>query len=230
MAASDDTCKGFVRGVDIDEQQLAAMNINQRNSKAMEVHRIKETTTVVILFSGLKAQEGLTSRDSSAAPPPRMRSSLPAVGRRHSRSKGCSRSCGRSCSKGRSRSRLHFQEAPITWTDRAKPKQAQQPAQVTHAALPEQKKYPRIAFILQENASLKAQLQQMRVEFEALKNSAQAPTRPSSAEAQPVKRRIGAEGEVAAASDSDVLGAIRDSQKRLRGKRNALTSSRVKSQ
>ncbi|KAL1476326.1 hypothetical protein MTO96_036590 [Rhipicephalus appendiculatus] len=159
MAASDDTCKGVIRGVDvdIDEQQLAAMIINQRNPKAMEVHRIKETTTVVILFSGLKA--------------------------------------------------------PITWADRAKPKQAQQPAQVTHAALPEQKEDPRIAFLLQENASLKAQLQKMRVEFEALKNSAQAPARPLSVEPRPAKRRIGAEGEVAAASDSDVLGAIRDLQK-----------------
>ncbi|KAL1471331.1 hypothetical protein MTO96_040003 [Rhipicephalus appendiculatus] len=162
------------------------MIINQRNPEAMEVHRIKETTTVVILFSGLKAQEGLTSRDSSAAPPSRMRSPSPAVGRRLSRSKGRSRSCGRSCSKGRSlskghsRSRLHFQEAPTTWADRAKPKQAQQPAQVTHAALPEQKEDPRTAFLLQENASLKAQLQQMRVEFEALKNSAQAPARHSS--------------------------------------------------
>ncbi|KAH7932231.1 hypothetical protein HPB51_029464 [Rhipicephalus microplus] len=30
------------------------MIVNQRNPKAMEVHRIKETTTVVVLFSGLK--------------------------------------------------------------------------------------------------------------------------------------------------------------------------------
>ncbi|KAL1414949.1 hypothetical protein MTO96_029990 [Rhipicephalus appendiculatus] len=215
MAASDDTCKGVIRGVDvdIDEQQLAAMVINQRNSKAMEVHRIKETTTVVILFSGLKAQEGLTSRDSSAAPPSRMLSPSPAVGRRQSRSKGHSCSKGRYRSRGRSRSRLHFQEAPTTWADRAKPKQAQQPAQVTHVALPEQKEDSRIAFLLQENVSLKAQLQQMRVEFEALKNSAQAPAWPSSAEPRPAKRRIGVEGAVAAASDSDVLGAIGDMRK-----------------
>ncbi|KAH7935813.1 hypothetical protein HPB52_013868 [Rhipicephalus sanguineus] len=105
--------------------------------------------------------------------------------------------------------------APTTWAERAKPRPAQQPAQVTHAALPEQKEDPRIAFLLQENASLKAQLQQMRVEFEALKNSAQAPVRPSSAEPRPAKRRIGTEGEVAAASDSAVLGAIRDLQKSL---------------
>ncbi|KAH7932517.1 hypothetical protein HPB51_029251 [Rhipicephalus microplus] len=42
-AALDDTWKGVIRGVDvdIDEQQLAAMIVNQRNPKAMEVHRIK---------------------------------------------------------------------------------------------------------------------------------------------------------------------------------------------
>ncbi|KAH7939578.1 hypothetical protein HPB52_014134 [Rhipicephalus sanguineus] len=258
-AASDDTCKGIIRGVDvdIDAQQLAAMIVNQRNPKAMEVHRIKDTTTVVILFSGLKvpnyvmcgtsmlrkcavgvlsttlrkitnaspkcalcggahltadkscrhrfqvpfvvrqrrrrrkrakkhlrAQEGPTSRDSSVAPPSRLRSPSPAFGKRRSRSRGRSGSRGRPRSKGRSLSKLRFQEASTTWAERAKPRPAQQPAQVTHAALPEQKEDPRIAFLLQENASLKAQLQQMRVEFEALKNSAQAPVRPSSAEPQ----------------------------------------------
>ncbi|KAH7957852.1 hypothetical protein HPB52_023252 [Rhipicephalus sanguineus] len=318
-AASDDTYKGIIRGVDvdIDAQQLAAMIVNQRNPKAMEVHRIKDTTTVVILFSGLKvpnyvmcgtsmlrctlykrqtdvcygcgalghradvcptptkkvcrgcavndpaedhqcqpkcalcggahltadkscrhrfqvpfvvrqrrrrrkrakkhlrAQEGPTSRDSCVAPPSRLRSPSPAFGKRRSRSRGRSRYRGRPRSKGRSLSRLRFQEAPTTWAERAKPRPAQQPAQVTHAALAEQKEDPRIAFLLQENASLKAQLQQMRVEFEALKNSAQAPVRPSSAEPRPAKRRIGTEGEVAAASDSAVLGAIRDLQKSL---------------
>ncbi|KAL1472250.1 hypothetical protein MTO96_039467 [Rhipicephalus appendiculatus] len=56
MAACDDSCKGVIRGVDvdIDEQQLAVMVINQRNLKAMEVHRIKETTTLVIIFNGAK--------------------------------------------------------------------------------------------------------------------------------------------------------------------------------
>ncbi|KAH7956991.1 hypothetical protein HPB52_014154 [Rhipicephalus sanguineus] len=318
-AASDDTCKGIIRGVDvdIDAQQLAAMIVNQRNPKAMEVHRIKDTTTVVILFSGLKvpnyvmcgtsmlrctlykrqtdvcygcgalghradvcptptkkvcrgcavndpaedhqcqpkcalcggahltadkscrhrfqvpfvvrqrrrrrkrakkhlrAQEGPTSRDSSVAPPTRLRSPSPAFGKRRSRCRGRSGSRGRPRSKGRSLSKLRFQEAPTTCAERAKPRPAHQPAQVTHAALPEQKEDPRIAFLLQENASLKAQLQQMRVEFEALKNSAQAPVRPSSAEPRPAKRRIGTEGEVAAASDSAVLGAIRDLQKSL---------------
>ncbi|KAH8038759.1 hypothetical protein HPB51_002903 [Rhipicephalus microplus] len=55
-ATSDDTCKGVIRGldVDIDERQLAAIIVNQRNPKAMEVHPVTETTTVVVLFSGLK--------------------------------------------------------------------------------------------------------------------------------------------------------------------------------
>ncbi|KAH8021296.1 hypothetical protein HPB51_014867 [Rhipicephalus microplus] len=41
-ASSDHTCKGFIRGVDvdIDERQLAAMIVNQRNPKALKVHRI----------------------------------------------------------------------------------------------------------------------------------------------------------------------------------------------
>ncbi|KAH8009739.1 hypothetical protein HPB51_019050 [Rhipicephalus microplus] len=111
-AASDDTCKSVIRGVDvdIDERQLVAMIINQRNPKAMELYCIKETTTVILLFTGLK-------------------------------------------------------------------------------------------------------LQQMRVEFEALKNTAQAPVRSSSVELRPAKRKIGTEGEVATASDLDVLGAIKDLQK-----------------
>ncbi|KAH8034007.1 hypothetical protein HPB51_018518 [Rhipicephalus microplus] len=62
-AASDDTCKSVIRGldVDIDERQLAAMIVNQRHPKAMQVHRVKETTTVIVLFSGIK--------ETQAAPP-----------------------------------------------------------------------------------------------------------------------------------------------------------------
>ncbi|KAH8021083.1 hypothetical protein HPB51_012367 [Rhipicephalus microplus] len=56
MASSDDTCKGVIRGVDvdIDAGQLAAMIDNERNLKDMEVHSIKKTTTIVVLFSGVK--------------------------------------------------------------------------------------------------------------------------------------------------------------------------------
>ncbi|KAH8021765.1 hypothetical protein HPB51_016844 [Rhipicephalus microplus] len=265
-AVSDDTCIGVIRGVDvvIDERQLAVMIVNQRNPKAMEVHRIKETKdrltfvinvelSAIVMMSaqhlqrkcvagvlptilqtitnasrhvpcageggphltadkscqhqfqvpclvrrrrrGVKdakkrrqRQEGLTSRDSSMAPTSRMRSPSQAVEKSRSRSRGRSRSekrthKWRSHSKGRSHSGLRFQEAPKTWADRAKASPAQQPVQVTHAALQEQKEDPRIAFLLQENASLKVQLQQNRVEFEALKNTAHTLVRSSSVEA-----------------------------------------------
>ncbi|KAH8036825.1 hypothetical protein HPB51_006094 [Rhipicephalus microplus] len=160
-------------------------------------------------------QEGLTSRDWSVTPTSKMHSPSPAVKKSRSRSRGRSRSKRRahskgcSHSKGRSHSRLRFQEAPKTWADRSKPSPAQQPEQVTRAPLPEQKEDPRIAFLLQENASLKAQLQQMRVEFEALNNTVQALVRSLSVEPRRAKRKIGVEGEVAAASDLDVLGAIK---------------------
>ncbi|KAH7931989.1 hypothetical protein HPB51_029667 [Rhipicephalus microplus] len=55
-AASYDTCKCGIRGVDVDinERQLAAMIVNPRNPRAMKVHHIKETTTVVALLRGIK--------------------------------------------------------------------------------------------------------------------------------------------------------------------------------
>ncbi|KAH8040876.1 hypothetical protein HPB51_013046 [Rhipicephalus microplus] len=147
------------------------------------------------------------------APTSRMRSPSPAVKKSRSRSRERSRSKRRAHSMGRSHSRLRFREAPKNWADHAKPSPVQQPEQVTHAALQEQKEDPRIAFLLQENASFKAQLQQMRVEFEALENTAQAPVRSSSVEPRLAKKKIGAEGEVVAPSDLDVLGAIKDLQK-----------------
>ncbi|KAH7938645.1 hypothetical protein HPB51_028837 [Rhipicephalus microplus] len=115
---------------------------------------------------------------------------------------------GHSHCKGCSSSRLRFQEAPKTCANCVKPCPVQHPAQVTHAALPDQKEHPRIAFLLQESARLKAQLQQMRVEFEALENTAKAPARSSLVEPQPAKRNIGTEGEMA--SDLDILGGKRD--------------------
>ncbi|KAH8029505.1 hypothetical protein HPB51_011387 [Rhipicephalus microplus] len=147
-----------------------------------------------------------------------MGSLSPTVENSRSRSRGRSRfkrrahSKGPSNLKGRSHSSLRFLKAPKTWADRAKPSPAQQPAQVTHAALPEQQD-PMIAFLLQENASLKSQVQKMRVEIEALKNTAHAPMRSSSVEPRPAKRKIGTNGEVAAPSDLNVLRAIKDLQK-----------------
>ncbi|KAL1478668.1 hypothetical protein MTO96_034921 [Rhipicephalus appendiculatus] len=56
LAAPDNTCKGIVWGVDIDfhHNQLRDMIVQPRNPKALEVKRIKDTTTIIVLFDGLK--------------------------------------------------------------------------------------------------------------------------------------------------------------------------------
>ncbi|KAH7968568.1 hypothetical protein HPB52_009803 [Rhipicephalus sanguineus] len=56
LAASDNTCKGVVRGVDADfsDAQLRTMIVNRRNPTALEVRRFKTTTTVVVLSEGMK--------------------------------------------------------------------------------------------------------------------------------------------------------------------------------
>ncbi|KAH7947614.1 hypothetical protein HPB52_014485 [Rhipicephalus sanguineus] len=55
-APPDDTCKGVIKGVDVDisEDQLRARIVNHRNPGAIEVKRIKNTTAVVVLFKGMK--------------------------------------------------------------------------------------------------------------------------------------------------------------------------------
>ncbi|KAH7970678.1 hypothetical protein HPB49_013810 [Dermacentor silvarum] len=54
--AENNTCKGVVRGVDLDFNQhyLTSINVPPRNPRALEVKRIKTTTTVVVLLDGLK--------------------------------------------------------------------------------------------------------------------------------------------------------------------------------
>ncbi|KAL1468611.1 hypothetical protein MTO96_041375 [Rhipicephalus appendiculatus] len=56
LAAPDNTCKGVVRGVDLEfkQEQLSNMIVQPRNPRALEVKRIKNTTTVIVLFDGLK--------------------------------------------------------------------------------------------------------------------------------------------------------------------------------
>ncbi|KAL1440864.1 hypothetical protein MTO96_009162 [Rhipicephalus appendiculatus] len=56
VAASDDTCKGVVRGInpDLSEADLTAMVVNCRNPEALGVRRIKRTPTIVVLFEGQK--------------------------------------------------------------------------------------------------------------------------------------------------------------------------------
>ncbi|KAH8009660.1 hypothetical protein HPB51_018957 [Rhipicephalus microplus] len=58
-APPDDTCKGVIRGVDVDisEAQLRARIVNHRNTGAIEVKRIKNTTAVVVLFKGMKVPQ-----------------------------------------------------------------------------------------------------------------------------------------------------------------------------
>ncbi|KAH7955834.1 hypothetical protein HPB52_004078 [Rhipicephalus sanguineus] len=56
LAAPDNTCKGVVKGVDLDfsEEEVTDMIVHPRNPTALEVKRIRNTTTVVVLFDGLK--------------------------------------------------------------------------------------------------------------------------------------------------------------------------------
>ncbi|KAL1426026.1 hypothetical protein MTO96_003495 [Rhipicephalus appendiculatus] len=56
LAALDNTCKGIVRGVDLDfdHNQLRDMIVQPRNPKALEVKRMTDTTTIIVLFDGLK--------------------------------------------------------------------------------------------------------------------------------------------------------------------------------
>ncbi|CAN7947105.1 unnamed protein product, partial [Ixodes hexagonus] len=56
FAAPDNTCKGIIRNIDLefDPEQLRHLIVQPRNPKALEVRRIKNSTTVVILFDGLK--------------------------------------------------------------------------------------------------------------------------------------------------------------------------------
>ncbi|KAH8022806.1 hypothetical protein HPB51_005171 [Rhipicephalus microplus] len=55
-AAPDDTCKGIIRGVDADigQEQLYSLIVHPRNPTALQVKRIKNATTVIILFDGLR--------------------------------------------------------------------------------------------------------------------------------------------------------------------------------
>ncbi|KAH7982719.1 hypothetical protein HPB52_006785 [Rhipicephalus sanguineus] len=59
VAASDDTCKGVIRGInpDISEAELTDMIVNRRNPGALGVRRIKKTPTVIVLFDGLKVPQ-----------------------------------------------------------------------------------------------------------------------------------------------------------------------------
>ncbi|KAH7944574.1 hypothetical protein HPB52_021391 [Rhipicephalus sanguineus] len=56
IAAPDNTCKGIIRNIDMefDHEELRRLIVQPRNPNALEVRRIKNSTTVVILFEVLK--------------------------------------------------------------------------------------------------------------------------------------------------------------------------------
>ncbi|KAH7931574.1 hypothetical protein HPB52_025561 [Rhipicephalus sanguineus] len=55
-APPDDTCKGVIRGIDLDlnDNQLRELIVTKRNPSALEVKRIKNTPAVTILFQGMQ--------------------------------------------------------------------------------------------------------------------------------------------------------------------------------
>ncbi|KAL1417066.1 hypothetical protein MTO96_027259 [Rhipicephalus appendiculatus] len=162
VAASDDTCKGVVRGVnpEISDADLKAMIINHRNPQALEVRRIKKTPTIVVLFEGHKVPNHVVCGTVM----------LPcALYRRqvdHSHSR--SRDHSHSRSRERSHSSVRIQKGP-TWADKVKGKTNGQ--KVTEATLPEQKEDPRIVALKQENAQLKEEMRKLRADLELIRKA-----------------------------------------------------------
>lgn len=59
FAAPENSCKGVFHGVDpaIEQEELQPLIIQPKNPSALEVRRIKNTSTVIILFDGLKVPD-----------------------------------------------------------------------------------------------------------------------------------------------------------------------------
>ncbi|KAH8029373.1 hypothetical protein HPB51_025585 [Rhipicephalus microplus] len=185
-APPDDTCKGVIRGVDVDisEAQLRARIVNHRNPGAIEVKRIKNTTAVVVLFKEItNGGSSLHSKDRFQVPyivrrrrrqrhrrsektqmalgmQSRDSSVSPSVSgtpkRGRSVTPAAQRCKSRSRSRGRSASRRRIQEK-LTWADRVKEK-TPKPKKVTWSASPEHDEKSEIEQLRQEIASLKAEL------------------------------------------------------------------------
>ncbi|KAH9369021.1 hypothetical protein HPB48_002633 [Haemaphysalis longicornis] len=79
ISAPDNTCKAVIPGVDVDisDAQLQTMIVNQRNPKALEAKRIKKTTTVVVLFEGMKVLNYVSVRRLTSSPTPTRRIASP---------------------------------------------------------------------------------------------------------------------------------------------------------
>ncbi|KAH8026830.1 hypothetical protein HPB51_025444 [Rhipicephalus microplus] len=69
---------------------------------------------------------------------------------------------------------MRFQEVP-TWADRVKPKPAAPPPKVTQVPLPDDREDPRVAKLIQENACLKAEIQQLRADLESFRKHYSSP-------------------------------------------------------
>ncbi|KAL1482083.1 hypothetical protein MTO96_015114 [Rhipicephalus appendiculatus] len=137
--------------------------------------------------------------------PSRGRSVTPA-GRR-SRSRGRSRSSGRSCSSRRSHSGIRPKET--TWADRVK----QKPPKVTKGSPPEQSN-PRIEQLEQENAQLRAALEQLRAQFESFRKSHSSTPAPSAPQRR--RRRYGPPRSGPLSAPLKENGILRKSRARLR--------------
>ncbi|KAH8039433.1 hypothetical protein HPB51_007311 [Rhipicephalus microplus] len=59
VAASDNTCKGVIRGINVDlsDAELTEMIVHRRNPDALGVRRIKKTPTVIVLLDGQKVPQ-----------------------------------------------------------------------------------------------------------------------------------------------------------------------------
>ncbi|KAH7964570.1 hypothetical protein HPB51_027190 [Rhipicephalus microplus] len=59
VAASDNTCKEVIRGINVDlsDAELTEMIVNRRNPDALGVRIIKKTPTVIVLFDGQKVPQ-----------------------------------------------------------------------------------------------------------------------------------------------------------------------------
>ncbi|KAH7935629.1 hypothetical protein HPB52_025364 [Rhipicephalus sanguineus] len=78
------------------------------------------------------------------------------------------RSRGRACTRGPSCSRVGIQKVP-TWADRAKPQPVVPPPEVTQVPLPEHREENGVPQLIQENACLKTDIQQLRDDLESFR-------------------------------------------------------------
>lgn len=143
----------------------------------------------------------------------RRRSATP--GGHRSRSSGRSRSKGRSPSRGRSCSRVRIKESmETTWADRAK----QKPPKVTKGSPPEQSNF-RIAHLEQENALLRAALEQLRAQFESFRQSCSS-TPPASA-----PRELPADAQARSAKKRALVASVQEEERDFEEFKSEVTNS-----